>query len=172
MVPAVLTHPGRLSARRTRVIDGTGAEECKSGSRRPRRMGAQRCEAHRGGSAAQKTASLALSSCASVVKNLSTKNTKTHERKAPSSWWKCRGWKPLLHVYYWNVSQMREQTAREFVKMWRPAALPDLEMLRATYVTQTFARHSHDGFAVGVIEEGALGFFLQGGECHRRKGRR
>jgi AraC-like DNA-binding protein len=34
--------------------------------------------------------------------------------------------------------------------------------MRAAYVTQTFPRHSHEGFAVGVIEDGALGFTYRG----------
>jgi len=34
--------------------------------------------------------------------------------------------------------------------------------MRATYVSQRFARHSHDCFAVGVIEQGALGFYYRG----------
>jgi AraC-like DNA-binding protein len=46
--------------------------------------------------------------------------------------------------------------------MWQLAALPNLELLRATYLTQSFARHTHEGFAVGVIEQGALGFFYRG----------
>jgi len=37
-----------------------------------------------------------------------------------------------------------------------------VELLRAHYVTQTFNRHTHDGFAVGVIEDGALGFYYHG----------
>lgn len=57
---------------------------------------------------------------------------------------------------------MRCDSAKEFVKVWRPSVLPDVELLRATYVTQTFARHAHEGFAVGVIEEGALGFYYRG----------
>jgi AraC-like DNA-binding protein len=46
--------------------------------------------------------------------------------------------------------------------MWRLSALPNVELLRAAYFTQSFARHTHDGFAVGVIEQGALGFFYRG----------
>ncbi len=57
---------------------------------------------------------------------------------------------------------MSVRPAGEFVKIWRPPTLPRLELLRATYVTQTFARHTHEGFAVGVIEAGALGFFYRG----------
>lgn len=37
-----------------------------------------------------------------------------------------------------------------------------LDLLHATYIKQTFPRHAHDGFAVGVIEQGALGFYYRG----------
>lgn len=50
----------------------------------------------------------------------------------------------------------------ERVRMWRLSALPEVQLLRATYFTQRFARHSHEGFAVGVVEQGALGFFYRG----------
>lgn len=36
------------------------------------------------------------------------------------------------------------------------------ELMHATYVTQSFPRHTHDGFGVGVIERGALGFYYRG----------
>jgi AraC-like DNA-binding protein len=51
---------------------------------------------------------------------------------------------------------------QERVKIWRIPALPHLDLMRATYIRQSFARHTHDGFAVGVIEHGALGFFYRG----------
>jgi methylphosphotriester-DNA--protein-cysteine methyltransferase len=50
----------------------------------------------------------------------------------------------------------------EHVKMWRIPTLPRLELMRATYIKQSFTRHTHEGFAVGVIENGALGFFYRG----------
>lgn len=40
--------------------------------------------------------------------------------------------------------------------------LPGLKLLRATYITHTFARHTHEEYAVGVIESGALGFQFLG----------
>lgn len=43
-----------------------------------------------------------------------------------------------------------EQT--EKIKFWRE---PQLEFLRATYFTQNFARHTHDEYAIGVVEHGA-----------------
>jgi AraC-like DNA-binding protein len=50
----------------------------------------------------------------------------------------------------------------EMIKYWRIPALPHLELLRATYVEQQFARHIHEGYAVGVIERGALAFSYRG----------
>lgn len=40
--------------------------------------------------------------------------------------------------------------------------MPGLQLMRASYQTQAFPRHSHEGFGVGVIEQGALGFFYRG----------
>lgn len=48
------------------------------------------------------------------------------------------------------------------VLVLRPAEQPGLELLRASFTTQAFARHSHEGFGVGVIEKGALGFAYRG----------
>ena len=45
--------------------------------------------------------------------------------------------------------------AQEQTVFWRAPELGDLELLRASYHTHTFARHAHDGFAIGVIERGA-----------------
>jgi AraC-like DNA-binding protein len=44
------------------------------------------------------------------------------------------------------------------VKMWRPRGLDGVECLRAAFGKERFARHFHDGYALGVIEDGALGF--------------
>ncbi|MBD1851943.1 AraC family transcriptional regulator [Leptolyngbya sp. FACHB-711] len=59
------------------------------------------------------------------------------------------------------MAQLRE-TAQETVKFWRDPALENLEMLRATYVTHTFSRHTHEGYAIGVIEQGIEEFTYQG----------
>lgn len=48
--------------------------------------------------------------------------------------------------------------AVETAKFWHDQALGDLEILRATYVTHTFAPHVHEGYAIGVIERGAETF--------------
>ena len=47
----------------------------------------------------------------------------------------------------------------------RICSLPEmagLQLLQASYRTQTFPRHSHEGFGVGVIEQGALSFSYRG----------
>jgi len=50
----------------------------------------------------------------------------------------------------------------ETVKFWRIPELQQLELLHASYVEQRFARHIHEGFAIGVIERGALAFSYRG----------
>lgn len=40
--------------------------------------------------------------------------------------------------------------------------LGGLELLRATYVTHSFSRHAHEGFAIGVVEAGAQAFRHRG----------
>src|SRR5205085_9803943 len=49
-------------------------------------------------------------------------------------------------------------SANEHIKFWHDAALSNLELLHATYVTHTFAPHSHEGYVIGVIEQGAEQF--------------
>lgn len=41
---------------------------------------------------------------------------------------------------------------------WRDPALGGLELLRAHYITHSFAPHSHDTFAIGVVESGVERF--------------
>lgn len=52
----------------------------------------------------------------------------------------------------------------ERARIWYPAILGDPELLRARHVTHRFPRHTHEGYAIGVIEEGALGFRYRGEE--------
>lgn len=53
--------------------------------------------------------------------------------------------------------------AREECLLWCPEELGGLELLKATYITHSFAPHTHDGFAIGVIERGTEGFRYRGG---------
>jgi AraC-like DNA-binding protein len=50
----------------------------------------------------------------------------------------------------------------EYSKVWRVPGFSDLELLRARYLTQSFPRHTHEQYAIGVIEQGALGFYYRG----------
>ena len=54
------------------------------------------------------------------------------------------------------------QPLQETAKFWHDPVLENLEMLRATYVTHTFARHTHESYAIGVIEAGVEAFTYQG----------
>lgn len=47
-------------------------------------------------------------------------------------------------------------------RVWRNPYLGDVELLHATKQTHAFPKHSHDGYAFGVIEQGALGFYYRG----------
>src|SRR5579884_1157377 len=46
----------------------------------------------------------------------------------------------------------------ERVKFWHDTTLSNLELLHATYVTHSFAPHTHEGYVIGVIEQGAEQF--------------
>jgi len=52
---------------------------------------------------------------------------------------------------------------REQVDYLHLAELGGLEMLKASYYQQEFSRHVHEGFCIGVIEEGAQRFYRTGG---------
>ena len=53
--------------------------------------------------------------------------------------------------------------SQEQIKLWQIAtSFGNLKLVHATYITQSFARHSHDDFPIGVIERGALGFYYRG----------
>src|ERR1700730_705909 len=49
-------------------------------------------------------------------------------------------------------------STHEQAKFWRDTTLSNLELLRATYVTHTFAPHTHEGYVIGVVEQGAEQF--------------
>lgn len=51
----------------------------------------------------------------------------------------------------------------ERARLWRDTALGDLDLLSARYITHRFAPHFHEGYAIGVIEQGAETFHYRGG---------
>lgn len=62
-----------------------------------------------------------------------------------------------------NAVALPAKPQTEQAKFWRDPALGNTEMLRATYVTHSFARHTHEGYAIGVIEAGVEAFAYRGG---------
>lgn len=58
--------------------------------------------------------------------------------------------------------QQANQTPGDQAHVWSPPQATGLTLLRARFRTQTFARHSHEGYGVGVIEAGALAFDYRG----------
>lgn len=47
---------------------------------------------------------------------------------------------------------------KEQVTFWRDRTLANMEVLKATYVHHAFSRHSHTGYAIGIIESGVETF--------------
>jgi AraC-like DNA-binding protein len=60
------------------------------------------------------------------------------------------------------TDRVKALTLREETKFWHAQDIGQLELLRATYITHTFSRHTHDGYAIGVIERGAETFYYRG----------
>lgn len=60
---------------------------------------------------------------------------------------------------------MADFTRKERAVLWRDNDLEGLDILHASYVTHAFARHTHETFAIGLIEAGA-GAFASRGATH------
>ncbi|GAA3743258.1 AraC family transcriptional regulator [Salinactinospora qingdaonensis] len=56
--------------------------------------------------------------------------------------------------------------AGEEARYWHHPSLPEVELLRATFVSHTFTRHTHETYTVGVIESGVEEYTYRG-ETHR-----
>lgn len=54
--------------------------------------------------------------------------------------------------------------------MWQSNEFGHLECLKADYVTHSFARHTHEGFAIGVVERGVEVFNYRGKRNRAGKG--
>lgn len=50
----------------------------------------------------------------------------------------------------------------EKVKFWREPEFGNLELLHARYITHSFCRHTHDTYAIAIIEQGAEAFAYRG----------
>jgi AraC-like DNA-binding protein len=54
---------------------------------------------------------------------------------------------------------------KESATFWHAPDIGDLELLKATYISHTFSRHTHQGYVIGMIERGAEVFYYRG-ETH------
>ena len=52
--------------------------------------------------------------------------------------------------------------AQPISKIWHIPMLQHLELLRGQHLVQSFPLHTHEQYAIGVIEHGALGFYYRG----------
>ncbi len=52
--------------------------------------------------------------------------------------------------------------AQSISKIWHIPRLHNVELLRGQHLTQSFPLHTHEQYAIGVIEHGALGFYYRG----------
>ncbi|MEM8532089.1 MAG: AraC family transcriptional regulator [Chloroflexota bacterium] len=57
---------------------------------------------------------------------------------------------------------MKSRNSSTQTTLWHIPKLGALELLRGQHLTQSFPRHTHERYAIGVIEQGALGFFYRG----------
>lgn len=65
---------------------------------------------------------------------------------------------------------MAEERNKEKVKYWTVPHLHNLELLHGTYTNHAFTRHIHEGYALGVIEHGALEFTYRGAKLVAPRG--
>ena len=68
----------------------------------------------------------------------------------------------IINRKQYNQQNLVNMKPTEQTKFWHHPRFNNLELLHATYVNHSFSRHTHEGFGVGVIENGALGFNYHG----------
>ena len=54
------------------------------------------------------------------------------------------------------------KTSSDHTLIWRAASLDGVDVFNANLTRFTYARHSHDAFALGVVQEGAMRFWHKG----------
>lgn len=60
-------------------------------------------------------------------------------------------------------SGMAASKQEKVATFWRDPNLPGIELRLSSYDSPTFPKHSHDSYAVGLIERGASTFYYRGG---------
>jgi AraC-like DNA-binding protein len=74
---------------------------------------------------------------------------------------------PLVHLGHYAIFSDRSTSlprplASETAKFWRWDDLGPIDLLKAHYVLHSFTPHVHEGYAIGVIEEGVESFLYRG----------
>ncbi len=62
----------------------------------------------------------------------------------------------------WAGSSVQENKVREFADYWHVEELGGLELLKASYQQTQFSKHTHEGYCIGLIDEGAQSFLRTG----------
>ncbi|HEX6472469.1 MAG TPA: AraC family ligand binding domain-containing protein, partial [Streptosporangiaceae bacterium] len=52
--------------------------------------------------------------------------------------------------------------SEEVARYWRHPGIPGVDLLRARFVTHRYARHAHEGYTIGLIEDGVEEFDVPG----------
>ncbi|WP_353143736.1 AraC family transcriptional regulator [Acinetobacter pragensis] len=65
---------------------------------------------------------------------------------------------------------MQENKALEFADYWHVQELGGLELLKASYQQTQFSKHTHEGYCIGLIDEGAQSFLTMGSQHIAPKG--
>jgi len=68
------------------------------------------------------------------------------------------------------AGRSRDGEPKESVRYIRPAALPGVEALQATFVSHRYGAHLHDGWTVAAVDRGAASFELEGTRHHAPAG--
>jgi len=66
---------------------------------------------------------------------------------------------------------MKCSNPMDAVRFSRASDLDNLELLHATFVTHSFPRHTHETFAIGVIERGVQATYYKGATPYRHRRR-
>ena len=67
-----------------------------------------------------------------------------------------------------DAGAMNSSPPQEHARFFRPAALPGVEMLHATFLRHRYTAHIHDSWVVACVDRGAASFELDGTRGTRR----
>lgn len=65
---------------------------------------------------------------------------------------------------------MGKKPANNDVQFWRDSDLPGVEVRYSSYCEDTFRKHTHAAYSIGLIEAGGTSFFLEGENYYAKAG--